>query len=48
MSHTTNLNALGLTPAVQLSSQSTGREKYELPVAISHVWDINVLIAQGP
>ena len=45
-SRTANLNTLVLTHAVQICRVIALEErKYELPVAISDVWDINVLIA---
>ena len=45
-SRTANLNTLVLTRAVQICRVIALEErKYELPVAISDVWDINVLIA---
>ena len=45
-SRTANLSTLVLTHAVQICRVIALEErKYELPVAISDVWDINVLIA---
>ena len=45
-SHTTNLNAFVFTPAVRICRGRTLKErKYQLPVAIFDVRDVNVLVA---
>jgi len=43
LSHTVNLNAFVLTPAVRALKE----KKYQLPVAISDVRDVNVVVAYG-
>ena len=49
LSHTVNLNAFVLTPAVRMCRVRAPKErKYQLPVAISDVRDVNVVIAYGP
>ena len=45
LSHTTNLNAFVLTPAVRICRAIALKEiKYQLPVAIFDVRDVNVLV----
>ena len=44
--HTTNVNAFILTPAVRV--RALKERKYQLPVAIFDVRDVNVLVAYGP
>ena len=46
LSHTTNLNAFVLSPAVRICPVRTVKEKkYQLPVAIFYFRDVNVLVA---
>ena len=46
LSHTTNLNAFVLTPAVRICRVRAPKErKYQLPVAISVVRDVKVIVA---
>ena len=45
LSHTTNLNAFVLTPAVRICRVIALKEiKYQLPVSIFDVRDVNVLV----
>ena len=45
LSHTTNLNAFVLTPAVRICRvRAVKARKYQLPVAIIDVSDVNVLV----
>ena len=47
LSHTTNLNAFVLTPAVRICGVRAPRErKYQLPVATFDVRGVNVLVAK--
>ena len=46
LSHTMNLDAFVLTPAVRICQVRAPKErKYKLPVAIFYVCDVNVLVA---
>ena len=46
LSHTTNLNAFVLTPAIRICRVRALKDrKYQLPVAIFDVRDVNVLVA---
>ena len=49
LSHTTNLNAFVLSPAVRICQVKALKErKYQLQVANLDVRDVNVLVASGP
>ena len=49
LSHTTNMSAFVLTSAVRICQvRELKNRKYQLPVAIFDVWDINVIVDGGP
>ena len=49
LSHTTNVNAFVLTTAVRICQvRELKNRKYQLPVAIFDVWDVNVTVDGGP
>ena len=48
LSHTVNLNAFVLNPAVRMCrGRALKKKKYQLPLAISDVRDANVVVAYG-
>ena len=49
LSHTTNMNAFVLTPAVRICQvRELKNRKYQLLVAIFDVQDVNVTVHEGP